>query len=115
MRKQYPSDITREQFEEIRPLLESGRKKTAPRKVDLYEVFCAILYLLKSGCQWRMLPEVFPKWNTVYYYFSIWNKAQDGQQSRLHQCLKKINWPGSYKTGAHVLQQQLAYSRCAEC
>ena len=115
MRKQYPSDITREQFEEIRPLLESGRKKTAPRKVDLYEVFCAILYLLKSGCQWRMLPEVFPKWNTVYYYFSIWNKAQDGQQSRLHQYLKKINWPGSYKTGAHVLQQQLAYSRCAEC
>ena len=77
MRKQYPSDITREQFEEIRPLLESGRKKTAPRKVDLYEVFCAILYLLKSGCQWRMLPEGFPKWTTVYYYFSIWNKALD--------------------------------------
>ena len=60
MRKQYPSDITREQFEQIRPLLEGGRKKTAPRKVDLYEVFCAILYLLKSGCQWRMLAEVFP-------------------------------------------------------
>ena len=105
----------KEQFEHIRPLLESGRKKTAPRKVDLYEVFCAILYLLKSGCQWRMLPEGFPKWNTVYYYFSIWNKAQDGQQSLLHQCLKKINWRGSYKTGAQVLQQQLSYSRCAEC
>ncbi len=60
MRKQYPSDITKEQFEQIRPVLESGRKKTAPRKVDLYEVFCAILYLLKSGCQWRMLPEGFP-------------------------------------------------------
>ena len=42
MRKKYPSDITREQFEDIRPLLESGRKKTAPRKVDLYEVFCAV-------------------------------------------------------------------------
>ena len=77
MRKKYPSDITGEQFEDIRPLLESGRKKTAPRKVDLYEVFCAVLYLLKSGCQWRMLPEVFPKWSTVYYYFSIWNKPAD--------------------------------------
>ncbi len=114
MRKQYPSDIRREQFEHIRPSLESGRKKTAPRKVDLYEIFCAVLYLLKSGCQWRMLPEGFPKWTTVYYYFSLWNKVEDGQQSRLHQCLKKINWRGSYKTGAQVLQEHLSYSRCAE-
>ena len=91
MRKKYPSDITRAQFEHIRGILESGKKKTAPRKVDLYEIFCAILYLLKSGCQWRMLPETFPKWNTVYYYFSIWNKAQDEKPSLLHQCLKKID------------------------
>ena len=88
MRKQYPSDITHEQFGEIRPLLESGRKKTAP--IDLCEVFCAILYLLKSGCQWRMLPEVFLKWSTVYYYFSIWNKPADACPSLLHRCLKKI-------------------------
>ena len=38
-----PSDISREQFEPIGPLLESARKKTAPRKVDLYDVFCAVL------------------------------------------------------------------------
>ncbi|MGZ8192929.1 MAG: transposase, partial [Methylobacter sp.] len=40
MRKTYPSDISREQFEQIRPLLESVRKKTKPRTVDLYEIFC---------------------------------------------------------------------------
>jgi hypothetical protein len=45
-RHRYPSDISCEQFEQIRPLLESARKKTAPRKVDLYDVFCAVLYLL---------------------------------------------------------------------
>ena len=56
MRKGYPSDIKREQFEAIRPLLESARRKTAPRKVELYEVFCAVLYLLRTGCQWRALP-----------------------------------------------------------
>ncbi|MDR0735224.1 MAG: IS5/IS1182 family transposase, partial [Zoogloeaceae bacterium] len=39
MRKSYPSDISREQFEVIRPLLESARKKTCPRRVELYEVF----------------------------------------------------------------------------
>ena len=65
MRKSYPSDIKREQFEEIQLLLESARKKTAPRKVDLYEVFCAVLYLLRTGCQWRALPSDFPKWRTV--------------------------------------------------
>jgi len=30
--------------------------------VDLYDVLCAILYVLKSGCQWRMLPRDFPNW-----------------------------------------------------
>jgi len=39
MRRGYPSDIKPEQFEVIRPLLESSRKRTAPRQVDLYEVF----------------------------------------------------------------------------
>ncbi len=48
------------------------------------------MYLLKSGCLWRLLPEGFPKWNAVYYYFSIWNKPSDGQQSLLHRCLKKL-------------------------
>jgi transposase len=69
-RKYYPSDITLEQFEQIQPLLESVRKRTKPRTVDLHEVLNAVLYLLKSGCQWRMLPEGFPNWVTVYSYFA---------------------------------------------
>lgn len=78
MRKGYPSDIKREQFEAIRPLLESARRKTAPRKVELYEVFCAVLYLLRTGCQWRALPSDFPKWRTVHSYFAIWSEPREG-------------------------------------
>ena len=74
MRKKYPSDISQMQFEKIRPLLEAARKKTRPRIIDLYEVYCAVLYVLKSGCQWRMLPRDFPKWRNVYSYFQIWNE-----------------------------------------
>ncbi|BEU95382.1 hypothetical protein ACDW_10870 [Acidovorax sp. DW039] len=51
MRAKYPSDISPEQFELIRPLLQSARKATHPRSVDLYEVFCAVLYLLRTGYQ----------------------------------------------------------------
>ncbi|MDR2608999.1 MAG: IS5/IS1182 family transposase, partial [Rickettsiales bacterium] len=40
MRKSYPSDVSREQFEKIRPILESSKQKTKPRKLDLYDVFC---------------------------------------------------------------------------
>jgi hypothetical protein len=47
-RKQYSNDISPEQFEQIRPLLESVRKRTKPRTVDLYEVFNAVLYLLPN-------------------------------------------------------------------
>ena len=50
----YPSDIDRSQFAIIAPILESSRKTTSPRTVDLYDVFCGILYVLKSGCQWRI-------------------------------------------------------------
>lgn len=89
----YPSDISREQFDQIRPQLESLRKKTRPRVVDLYHVFCAILYVLKSGCQWRMLPKEFPKWRTCHHYFSIWSKKTDNQsESILEKILKKNSW-----------------------
>ena len=88
-RKAYPSDISREQFEAIRGLLEQARHKTAPRRYDLYDVFCAILYLLKCGCTWRALPGDFPGWTTVRYYFDLWTKMSDSAVSLLEQALKK--------------------------
>ena len=69
MRKSYPSDISKEQFEHILPILESARKKTKPRTVDLYDVFCGLLYILRTGCQWRQLPHDFPKWRTLFKAF----------------------------------------------
>jgi len=92
----YPSDISREQFEQIREVLESARKKTKPRQVDLYDVFCGLLYVLKSGCQWRMLPKEYPKWRTVHQYFLIWSKKPAcDQPSVLEQALKKSGRRGA--------------------
>jgi transposase len=116
VRKRYPSDISREQFEIIKPLLESARKKTAPRKVDLYEVFCAVLYLLRTGCQWRALPSDYPKWRTVHSYWTIWSESREGG-SLLEQALKKSGWRGPRETGAQRLQRVLDRGRaeCEEC
>ena len=111
MRKSYPSDVSREQFGQIAPLLEGLRKKTRPRTVDLYEVFCAVLYLLKSGCQWRMLPECFPKWRTVHSYFMIWGRPQANGMSVLEHALKKSGWRGPRQTGAQRLHHVLDRGR----
>ena len=93
MRQTYPSDISREQFEPILQILESARKTTKPRTIYLYDVFCAVLYLLKSGCQWRMTPKDFPKWRTVHSYFQQWSEPCDKEKvSLLEQALKKSGW-----------------------
>ena len=107
MRKRYPSDISKAAFEEIKPLLESVRKQTKPRTVDLYDVFCGVLYLLKSGCQWRMLPSDFPKWRTVHAYFAKWSEPDPDGFSVLERALKKCGWRGPRQTGAQLLGGRL--------
>ncbi len=72
----YPSDITREQFEIIRPDLENAKRK--------------VLYILRGGIQWRMLPKDFPSWKLVYYYFTVWSKPDENGESLLDKILKKI-------------------------
>ncbi|MGA3433157.1 IS5/IS1182 family transposase, partial [Lactiplantibacillus plantarum] len=42
----YPSNISRRQFELVRPILEGARQSTRPRKYDLYDLFCAVAYVL---------------------------------------------------------------------
>lgn len=94
----YPSNVSREQFEKIRSILESARKKTRPRQLDLYDIFNAVLYVIRTGCQWRSLPHDFPKWGTVYAYFKIWKISnQETGKSLLEEVLKKISWRGETK------------------
>ena len=90
MRKSYPSDITREQFEVIRPILEGAKKATHPRKYDLYDIFCAVLYLMKEGCTWRAIPHDFPKWENVRYHYDIWAEPDEDGVSLLDGILRML-------------------------
>jgi len=106
-RQTYPSDITREQFEYIREDLENFKRQTRPRTLDLYDVFCAVLYVLKSGCQWRMLPSDLPKWRSVYEYHRQWSQRIDEEASLFEQVLKKNGWSGPSQTWAERTNQFL--------
>lgn len=111
-RKHYPSDISREQFEPIRELLEGARSKTCPRRIDLYDVFCAILYLLKNAAVWRALPGDFPAPSTVRYYFDQWSRARENEStSLLAQALKKSGGARTQEQRATALDDLLHRGR----
>ena len=79
--------------------------------MDLYEVFCAVLYLLRTGCQWRFLPSEFPKWRIVHSYFAKWSEPDQDGVSVLERALKKSGWRGSFETGAQRLSNPLDRGR----
>lgn len=65
----YASDLTDAEFALIVPFLPQAKRGGRPRTTEMREVLNAILYLLRTGCQWRMLPQEFPPRSTVYDYF----------------------------------------------
>lgn len=85
-RKPYSTDLTDKQWNIIKPLLPPPKKEGHPREVDIREIMNAIIYVVKSGCDWRMLPHDFPKWQLVYYYFRTWKK--DGAWKHVHDTLR---------------------------
>ena len=89
MRKTYPSDITREAFAQIEGRLLAVTKATRPRSYDPYDVFCAVLYVLKEGCSWRALPHDYPKWENGYYHFCLWKRPDGKGESLLDRLLNE--------------------------
>ena len=86
-RKTYPSDVTEAEWAVLEPLLPARKRTGRPPTVARREIVNAIFYLLRTGCQWRYLPEGFPNWNTVYWYFQRW--SDDGTWLRLNDALRR--------------------------
>ena len=85
-RREYPSDLTDGQWNELAPLLPGAKPGGRPRTVELREVMNGILYVLRAGCPWRMVPHDLPPWETLYKYFRQWTK--DGTWERIHETLR---------------------------
>src|SRR5438034_4813842 len=73
-RRAYPSDVTDGQWTLIEPLIPLPSTEGRPPVHSRRELLNAILYVLRSGCPWRMLPHEFPAWGTVYDYFRRWQR-----------------------------------------
>ena len=80
----YPTDLSNTQWQFVKKSIHIEDRK---RKYDLREIWNSINYLVKTGCQWRMLPTNFPKWQLVYYYIVVRvkmrHKHQTSKQSRV--------------------------------
>ena len=68
------TDLTEAQWRYLEPLLPRAKRRGRPR-TPLRQVVAAILYVVKAGCQWRLLPPNFPPWQTVYHHFRGWSRA----------------------------------------
>lgn len=71
-RQAYPSDLTDKQWEVLKPLVPALSPEVTYHVHERREIVNAILYVLRSGCSWRMLPHEFPAWVTVYHSFRTW-------------------------------------------
>jgi putative transposase len=73
-RRTYPSDLTDAQWERLRPLIPMPAEDDPSVQYERREILNAILYVLRSGCPWRMLPHDLPAWQTAYWYFARWKR-----------------------------------------
>jgi putative transposase len=82
-RKDYPTDLSDQQWERLQGLL--PQKRTPPERAREY--INASLYILRTGCSWRMLPHDFPNFETVKTYFH--KLRRDGTWERIHHALRE--------------------------
>jgi transposase len=87
----YPSDLTDEQWATILPHIPPPKSGTAkggrPRKADMRQIVNGLMYIARSGCQWRMLPVEYGPWSTVHDYYRNWRRS--GKLGEIHGILRR--------------------------
>jgi putative transposase len=84
-RRRYPTDLTDQEWALLAPLIPPPKPGGRPALHDRRELVDAMLYWLRSGGAWRLLPHDFPPWQTVYHYWRAWRR-----QGRWEQILARL-------------------------
>jgi putative transposase len=85
-RQLYPTDLTGPQWAQVSRFIPAPKANGRPPKYERREIVNALLYIARTGCQWRAMPHDLPPWRIVYWYFMAWKK--DGTLVRLHDELR---------------------------
>lgn len=83
----YPSDLSDAQWAVLVTIIGVKSGAGRPLKHDLRQIINAILYVVRTGIQWRALPHDFPKWSTIYYHFRKW--CVDGTWQTLNTAVRR--------------------------
>jgi putative transposase len=86
-RRAYATDLSDAEYASLVPYLPLAKPRGRPRLRPLREILDGIFYVIRTGCQWRLLPYEFPPWQTVYHYFRLWRL--DGTWERMHTALRE--------------------------
>jgi len=84
-RKAYPTDLTDEEWEIIRPLVPADNPEEPAWKYTKREILNGIFYIIRGGNAWRMLPHDLPGHGIVYHYYQVWKR--DGTWKKIHDVL----------------------------
>jgi hypothetical protein len=90
MREKYPSDISQEAFEVIKAELLAATKPTKARKYDIYDIFCAVLYVLKEGAHGGQSRTISPNGKIVTIILAFGKKQDDTGESLIDCLLRKL-------------------------
>jgi putative transposase len=86
-RKPYLSDLTDQQWKLIEPMIPPEKWGGRTRDVDMREVTNGILYLNRTGCQWRAIPNDLPNRSTIRHYYDRFRR--DGTWQKIHDALRE--------------------------
>src|SRR5262245_66420945 len=86
-RRAYPSDLTDAEWEILEPLIPEVSEDATVPTISRREIVNGMLYVLRSGCPWRLMPHDLPAWGRVYHYFRIWRIA--GIWNKVLEALRK--------------------------
>jgi putative transposase len=84
-RRRYATDLSDREWALLAPLIPAPKPGGRPAVHDRRELVNAMLYWLRAGCAWRLLPHDFPPWQTVYHYWRVWR-----QQGRWERILARL-------------------------
>ena len=82
----YSTDLSDPEWDLLEPLVPKAKRGGRPEEYPKREIVNAIRYVVRTGCQWRLLPKDFPQWTTVYHYYRDWRL--DGTWKKIHDRLR---------------------------